>query len=280
MKYVYSLLALFMFTANLIAQTACSGTPDAGTIQAEESNVCPGDSVSLRITGLTETGLQLQWQSSTDGIDFFSLPAATDSVYTDTITQTTWFRCAVTCVASGETAYSPVITVTYNEPPAGATISASNSGSTYTFSVTGITGTFTYNWHFGDGQTSTVSNPTHTYTTGGNYDVVLYISNDCGADSITFPITVTVGISEINSANRVVVYPNPAADVFYVATGFWQQADHLKITDVSGKTYYLQNQPVDLPVFLSVQQLNLLPGIYIVQLQSGNESVFQRLVVR
>jgi len=43
-------------------------------------------------------------------------------------------------------------------------------------------------WEFGDGATSTVQNPTHTYTEVGTYTVELTVWNDCGSDSTTAPI--------------------------------------------------------------------------------------------
>lgn len=52
--------------------------------------------------------------------------------------------------------------------------------------VTGLTVQFTdassgalsWLWDFGDGVTSTLQNPSHTYTTDGDYDVKLYVEND------------------------------------------------------------------------------------------------------
>jgi PKD repeat protein len=40
-----------------------------------------------------------------------------------------------------------------------------------------------YHWHFGDGKTSTLTNPTHTYSTTGTYTVCLVAINGCGRDS-------------------------------------------------------------------------------------------------
>lgn len=40
-----------------------------------------------------------------------------------------------------------------------------------------------YAWNFGDGSTSTAANPTHTYTTAGDYTVTLQVSSTCGTDS-------------------------------------------------------------------------------------------------
>ena len=45
-------------------------------------------------------------------------------------------------------------------------------------------------WSFGDGNTSTLQNPTHTYVTVGTYTVTLTVSNSAGTDSKTKSITV------------------------------------------------------------------------------------------
>ncbi|RKE98354.1 PKD domain-containing protein [Ichthyenterobacterium magnum] len=48
-----------------------------------------------------------------------------------------------------------------------------------------------YFWDFGDGNTSTDENPTHFYTTPGNYTVTLYAENFCGTtDPVTKPICI------------------------------------------------------------------------------------------
>ncbi|SDR91170.1 gliding motility-associated C-terminal domain-containing protein [Formosa sp. Hel1_31_208] len=41
-----------------------------------------------------------------------------------------------------------------------------------------------YFWDFGDGGTSTLENPTHTYTTPGNYTVTLFAENFCGTTDV------------------------------------------------------------------------------------------------
>jgi gliding motility-associated-like protein len=44
----------------------------------------------------------------------------------------------------------------------------------------GSAGVVGYNWDFGDGNTSTVRNPVHTYTTTGNFTVILIVTNANG----------------------------------------------------------------------------------------------------
>jgi gliding motility-associated-like protein len=52
---------------------------------------------------------------------------------------------------------------------------------TFTFNdATTGTGAITYQWSFGDGQTSTAANPVHTYTSAASYDVVLTTQDETG----------------------------------------------------------------------------------------------------
>jgi len=51
----------------------------------------------------------------------------------------------------------------------------------FTRHVSGGTAPFTYSWNFGDGATSTVNNPGHTYTKAGSYTVTLTVTDGTGA---------------------------------------------------------------------------------------------------
>jgi PKD repeat protein len=48
-----------------------------------------------------------------------------------------------------------------------------------------------WSWDFGDGNTSTVQNPSNIYTSAGTFTVTLTVSNDSGSDYTTSVITVT-----------------------------------------------------------------------------------------
>lgn len=71
----------------------------------------------------------------------------------------------------------------------------------YTSVETGLSSTFTntstsgsgasYVWDFGDGSTSTLMNPTHTYASAGTYTVCLIVGDACSADTTCSSITVT-----------------------------------------------------------------------------------------
>jgi len=55
---------------------------------------------------------------------------------------------------------------------------------TVTFTDTSDASPTKWNWDFGDGTTSTVQNPQHTYTTAGSYNVSLRAWNDLGSDTM------------------------------------------------------------------------------------------------
>ena len=52
--------------------------------------------------------------------------------------------------------------------------------------------TLIYLWRFGDGETSTLPNPTHTYTEAGVYTVTLTAGNAAGSDTVTRTHLITV----------------------------------------------------------------------------------------
>lgn len=74
-------------------------------------------------------------------------------------------------------------TFTPNNACAGTNVAFTNTS-------TGSDAGTTYLWNFGDGTTSTVSNPTHAYGAGGTYNVTLTMTNGPGCTS-TFNASVT-----------------------------------------------------------------------------------------
>ena len=59
-------------------------------------------------------------------------------------------------------------------------------------------GTFSWNWDFGDGQVSTLQNPSHLYTSEGNFTVTLIVTSDSGCTDTT--------------QQAITIYPIPVAD--------------------------------------------------------------------
>jgi PKD repeat protein len=98
---------------------------------------------------------------------------------------------SVTLVASNSTGDNTITFTNYitidDIPFVG--FSQNTNGLEVIFTNTTVNGN-TYNWDFGDGNSSSETNPIYTYAADGNYNVVLTATNDCG--SVTASQTVTI----------------------------------------------------------------------------------------
>ena len=65
------------------------------------------------------------------------------------------------------------------------------TGEVITFTNTTVDG-YTYEWNFGDGTTSTLENPTHSYENAGTYNVLLTSFSKNGKKSSSSTLTITV----------------------------------------------------------------------------------------
>lgn len=75
-------------------------------------------------------------------------------------------------------------------PPIAGFTQTSSNGYQYVFSNTSVAGT-SYQWKFGDGDTSNFVAPTHTFPANGTYFTTLIAENVCGIDSVSQSVTVT-----------------------------------------------------------------------------------------
>jgi PKD repeat protein len=83
----------------------------------------------------------------------------------------------------------------------------------YQFTNTSTNAT-SYLWDFGDGTTSTDVNPTHTYTTIENFNVVLTATN-CGTNKLANEFINLLSIDEFKTS-EFLMYPNPVTDIIHL----------------------------------------------------------------
>ena len=84
--------------------------------------------------------------------------------------------------------YSAVVNADFSAP----TLSACSAPFTVDFSNLSTNGV-NFTWDFGDGNTSSVTNPSHVYTSNGTYTVELLVDGGaCGQDSIVFLDYITI----------------------------------------------------------------------------------------
>lgn len=122
----------------------------------------------------------------------------------------------------------------------------------FTYIVAGETVAFTnassdgdsYNWNFGDGESSTETDPNHIYDAAGNYNVTLTVTNDCGTDSITQLVsTVTFGINQVENIANVSIYPNPSNGQITFTAELSQPVENLSIDilDMRGRAVWTRS---------------------------------------
>ncbi len=103
------------------------------------------------------------------------------------------------------------VTITVNPVPvAGYTFSGNFPAISFSSTSTGAT---TWAWDFGDGNSSSQSNPVHVYQSTGNYQVCLVAGNAFGCtDSLCQSVDVLVSVTNPDMFMGAILRPNPAKD--------------------------------------------------------------------
>ncbi len=104
--------------------------------------------------------------------------------------------------------------------------------------------------------------------------------NDCAwLDNIVFPATTTIiDINEIAGNDELKIYPNPSDGIIYISSAMLQTASIVKVYDISGRILYkeLHQQQGTLKLDLNHPEA----GLYFVEVQSENDVVVKKLVLR
>jgi PKD repeat protein len=132
----------------------------------------------------------------------------------------------------------------------------------------------TYNWDFGDGNTSALENPSHTYTVKGVYYVCLTVTNIAGSSTKCDTIVVgPVGFSDpINNSNYS-IYPIPSSGMLFMESD--QPIVRYELMTLSGKLVQFDNVN-DLK---TQTDLSALPnGLYLVKLYFDDYMIIKRIV--
>jgi PKD repeat protein len=168
-----------------------TGTTTQKPVASFSSNTTSGNVPLSVLFSDTSTGSPTAWNWN------FGDGTANSTVKNPTHVYSTAGIYTVTLTASNSAGSSTVtktnyITVTANTiptPPVASFSSNTTSGNiplTVVFTDTSTGSPTAWNWNFGDGTTSsTVKNPTHTYSTAGNYTVTLTASNSAGSNTVT-----------------------------------------------------------------------------------------------
>lgn len=172
------------------AQIVVSNGSVAGTANQNQT-ICPGQNTLITLTGYSGN---IQWQSSADNVTFTNIPGATnDTLLINGLTQTTYYRAEVTTGSCTPNLSNVVQIIVSTKPKADFTANpnpASLPDATVNF-TNNSTNAVSYQWFFGDGNTSTQTSPSNIYTAQGTYTVTLIATSLLGCtDTIRKTVTV------------------------------------------------------------------------------------------
>lgn len=153
-------------------------------------------------------------------------------------------------------------------------------------------GEYTYRlWGFGDGNTSTEENPTHTYASDGIYNVCLVLRNEetgC-SDYYCFEVEVgNVATTQPVQDKKWVLYPNPIAQsqsTFYIHRKSAQYSSairSLELIDAYGKTIFKEEYANSVNEELRTVELknNLPAGFYLLRINSVDGDELHKLIIQ
>ena len=236
------------------------------TMSATPATVCIGDSTRIRAINQGGGGNTYTWTTG----------QTTSSFYDHPLENTTYY-CTVTNTA-GCSKVDSISTVVIPQMVSGFDFVA--NGTTYTFNNTTVGDTSSL-WIFGDGNGSFNRNPIYTFSAVGSTSVQLISFGPCGNDTVTQFIEVVLpsGI-ETMDGQFIQLMPNPTNQ--FVSVSFPANASKCTISLyntvgqlISAKTYATQAG------FKFSEQLDLSAnpnGIYILKIESGNQSFNRRIV--
>lgn len=137
-----------------------------------------------------------------------------------------------------------------------------------------------YTWNFGDGGSSSSEDPSHTYTSEGNFEVILTGELDGCENSDTIGVNVS-GFAEVSGFKYEVfdVFPNPTDGVVLIDfNNDVNQKITCQLMDLNGKLIYSESLEMQLgEVRLNLESVQ--DGIYFLHLQNLEHSFSMKLVI-
>jgi len=157
-----------------------------------------------------------------------------------------------------------------------------NANQVINFAQTGSS-SISWDWNFGDGNTSTIANPSNTYAQDGTYYVTLHTENTLGCKASftdTLNIEFPLGIDEATEGYAVSLRPNPNNGNFKFKYKGASSEVKLVLVSASGQTIFTKEYQVNGSVEIDFNNLNLAAGSYFLNVEDGEHKESLQFVVR
>ncbi len=273
--YTVMLIAQNQCGADTLTQSVTLGIAPSADFEADKLEVCAGDPVQF--TNLSAGADTYSWEfpGATPNTSVAVNPMVvytTAGVYPVTLTASNAFGADV----ETKTAFITVIgfpTAAFTIDSIGLTITlvnvSQNAGS--------------YMWNFGDGNTSMLAQPMHTYTAPGHYVIQLTAQNQCGASILEKMVSVGTSTT-VNPAwlEAVRLFPNPnKGDFTLEMTG--EATDNVQLSLFSPDGRLVSSEAVAFGagrLLMNFEYENLPAGVYLLQIQALGSTKFLKVVVK
>lgn len=136
-------------------------------------------------------------------------------------------------------------------------------------------------WTFGDGGTSTVQNPQHTYAANGTYTVCLTVTNACGSDSTCQNLAVNVvGVASGLPDGDLQVSPNPASHLLKLSITLSNATPlDIRVRDMAGRLIFQSQVPLaDSQWSTQLDVSSLAAGLYMLEVQGADLHAMRKFV--
>ena len=134
-------------------------------------------------------------------------------------------------------------------------------------------------WYFGDGGTSTVANPIHTYQNYGDYTVYQYVINECGYDLTIKVLDVIVGMNDIQHEAGYQISPNPAqAEVFLLPVNSGKHLVEILLPDGRLVDSFEQSLPAGQQFSIATNHLS--KGIYFFRISTQKNIHVDKILIQ
>lgn len=254
------------FTVVCTPPTASAVTPSAPFTK------CKGDATGT-LTASTVAGATFQWYKN--GV---LIPGATSAQYLPDTTAN--YTCKTVNGCGNATSNS--VSVTINPSPV-PDFTFTNNQMAYTFTNTTAGSGLHWSWDFGDGNTSILKSPAHTYATAGSKMVHLTATDSFGAQCSALKMqTITVvaptSINNVNATDlQFNVSPNPASKQMVVT--YKQGNATFRIYDITGRSFASPKVTNKNNTSSTLDISSLPAGNYILEMKLDGKMATKRIVI-
>ena len=239
------------------------------SVSPTSATICGGESIVISASGAQT----YSWNTGSSG----------SSITVNPSTQTTYTVIGSNGNCAGNPATSTISVSTAPTVTASANTYSVAVGGTVSFSSAG-SGATSYVWDFGDGNSSTQSNPSHTYSSSGIFVVTLTGTlNGCTSTS---QITINVGgvdIEEDNFEASLSLQPNPNNGIFGVSMNFSKVQDvNLELFNSVGQIILTKKLSKISNSTINFSLADYSPGVYYITIRAedGNSTTKRFMITQ